>query len=76
MTAVKAYFNGTVFVPVNPVNVKLNQNVIVTILEDSKSGFPKSLDKYIGKLSNSDCDEITEALLDTQMVDEDEWQLG
>ena len=38
MTAVKAYYDGAVFVPVEPVKAKRNQSAIVTILDFSVDG--------------------------------------
>ena len=73
MIAVKAYYNGVAFVPYNPISVKLNQNAIVTILDESEFRPGKPFEKYIGKLSNEDYTEITEALLETQRIDADEW---
>ena len=35
MTAVKAYYNGSVFVPVEPVKARRNQAAIITILDFS-----------------------------------------
>lgn len=74
MTAIKAYFDGTVFVPLSPVNVKRNQNVIITVLDDIKPDVPaKPFEKYIGKLSTESYAEITEALLEVQKIDQNEW---
>jgi len=36
MEAVKAYYDGQVFVPLKPVRAKKNQEAIVTILEDMR----------------------------------------
>ena len=73
MIAVKAYYDGNAFVPLNPVKAKLNQSAIITILDDVEAGLPKPFEKYVGKLSNTDYVEITEALLETQKVDANEW---
>ena len=35
MTAVKAYYDGSVFIPVEPVKAKRNQSAIITILDFS-----------------------------------------
>ena len=73
MNAVKAYYNGSAFVPVSPVNVKLNQQAIVTVLDEPIVDSVKPFEKFIGKLSDSDYIEITEALLETQRSDCNEW---
>jgi len=36
MEAVKAYYDGSVFIPVEPVKAKRNQTAIITILEEGK----------------------------------------
>jgi hypothetical protein len=38
MEAVKGYYDGTNFIPVNPVSVKKNQKVIITMLDENDSG--------------------------------------
>ena len=72
MNAVKAYYDGAVFVPVEPVKAKRNQSVIVTILDDEKKN-TKPHSRFIGILSQESVEEIKVALLDTQKVDADEW---
>ena len=37
MNAVKAYYDGTVFIPVGPAKARRNQPAIVTILDDEKN---------------------------------------
>ena len=39
MEAVRAYYDGSVFVPVEPVKAKINQNAIITILDFDESVF-------------------------------------
>ena len=74
MLAVKAYYNGTVFVPLAPINARQNQSAIITILDDiTPNTTGKSFEKYVGKLSCESFEEITEALLETQRVDKNEW---
>ena len=71
MQAVKAYYDGTAFVPLTPVKAKLNQSAIITILEDTS---PKGrLDGLFGILSKESADEMLEALKDTERVDFDGW---
>ena len=74
MLAVKAYYNGTTFVPLTPVAAKQNQSAIITILDDIEPiAAAKSFEKFIGRLSRESCEEITEALLETQRIDKNEW---
>jgi hypothetical protein len=74
MLAVKAYYNGNVFVPLVPVNTKQNQSAIITILDDIEPNVAdNSFKKFIGKLSRESCEEITKALMETQRIDHNEW---
>jgi hypothetical protein len=70
LNAVKAYYDGRVFVPVEPVSAKRNQNALITILDETKE---KPHVRFIGVLSDESYEEISEALKDTQEVDSDEW---
>jgi len=74
METIQAYYNGSVFVPLAPVKVKLNQPVLVTILEtvNSKVG-GNSFAQFFGALSTENYTEIIEALKDTEKVDANEW---
>ena len=72
MEAVKAYYDGSVFVPIEPVKAKRNQNAIITIIEDVKKEVKPHL-RFIGILSDESYNEISVALKDTQKVDADEW---
>lgn len=74
MMAVKAYFDGTVFVPIKPINAKPNQSAIITILDEVESlAADKPHKKFMGKLSNESFTEISEVLLETQRIDKNEW---
>ena len=74
MEAVKAYFDGSTFVPLGPVKAKKNQTAIITILdEDVKDKKHKPHVRFIGALSKESVEEINVALLDTQKVDINEW---
>ncbi|MBA1335771.1 MAG: hypothetical protein HPY66_1398 [Firmicutes bacterium] len=76
MLALKGYFNGKEFIPLEKVNIKPNQKVIITILDEyiSPNEKPeKPYKKYIGKLSAESFDEINEALKETEKVDLNEW---
>jgi len=71
--AVQAYYDGVAFVPLRPVKAKRNQKAIVTILEDETKKESKPFLRFIGLLSNESYDEISNALVDTQKVDANEW---
>jgi len=67
MKAIQAYYNGSVFVPVSPVNVKLNQPDLITIVDSenpraSSNGYVE----LFGAMSADNYLEITEALKDTE----------
>jgi len=61
-----------VFVPVEPVRARKNQQAIITIIDDVKKE-DKPFLKFIGTLSQESYEEITSALKDTQQVDTNEW---
>jgi len=74
MEAVRAYYDGRVFIPVKPVSAKKNQPVIVTILEEARgNGIKEKLLSLAGSLSEEDYVEFMDALKDTERVDVDEW---
>ena len=74
MQAVRAYYDGRAFVPITPVKIMTNQSAIITILDEEKKSTPsKSNDKFFGILSDEDYHDISEALLETQRTDSDEW---
>ena len=74
MEAIKAYYNGSAFVPVAPVKVKLNQPALITIIEDENSRLSSnSYVEFFGALSAESCLEIIETLKDTEKVDIDGW---
>jgi len=72
MVAVKAYYDGSVFVPVEPVKARRNQPAIITILDDGKV-VEKPHYRFIGVLSQESYEEICSSLEDTQKVDANEW---
>ena len=74
MEAIQAYYNGSVFVPLAQVNVKLNQPALITILEDvdikaNNNGYTE----FFGALSAESYSEIEDALQDTEIVDANGW---
>ena len=73
MNAVKAYYDGNVFVPIEPVRAKKNQSAIITILDDEKKDEDKPHLKFVGTLSQESFEEINLALMDTQRIDTNEW---
>jgi len=74
MQAIKAYYDGKAFVPLSPIRIMTNQSAIVTILdEELKEPQVKPHEGYFGVLSDEDYNEISEALLETQRVDKNEW---
>ena len=74
MEAIQAYFNGSVFVPLVPVKVELNQPALITILETEKKNVEDNrFIEFFGALSAESYLEIAEALNDTERVDADEW---
>jgi len=74
--ALKGYFNGKDFIPLENVQIKRNQKVIITVLDefvsDSES-VEKPYKKYVGKLSNEDFNELQEILKETEKIDKNEW---
>ena len=74
MEVIQAYYNGSVFVPLVPVNVMLNQPAVITILETVNTNPSGSrYSEFFGALSIESYSEIMEALNDTKTVDENEW---
>jgi len=74
MEVIQAYYDGSVFVPLVPVNVKLNQPAIITILETVNTNLSGNrYSEFFGALSTESYLEIMEALNDTETVDENEW---
>jgi predicted DNA-binding antitoxin AbrB/MazE fold protein len=75
MIALEGYFNGKEFVPLKKVDVKPNQKVIITVLDEyieSKEGSEKPFLKYFGRLDNDSYKEIEEALKECEKVDASE----
>jgi hypothetical protein len=74
--ALKGYYNGKEYIPLENANVKPNQKVIIMILDEylkPEDVENKPFRKYVGKLSNESYAEITEALKETEKVDSNEW---
>ena len=74
MEAIRAYYDGSVFVPLAPVKAKLNQQALVTILEAvNTEARGNRYFEFFGALSDESYSEIIEALKDTEKVGADEW---
>ena len=74
MDTIQAYYNGSAFVPLVPVNVELNQRALVTILDVADSSADGCrYTEFFGALSAESYSEIMEALKDTERVDVNEW---
>ncbi|NSW90956.1 MAG: DUF104 domain-containing protein [Firmicutes bacterium] len=76
MLALKGYFNGKEFIPLEKVDIRPNQKVIITVLDeyvDAKTVSGKSFLKYFGKLDNESYQEFEEALKECEKVDVNEW---
>ncbi len=75
MTAVKAYYDGRVFIPESPVVAEINQAAIITILDSHLSlvSQRERLLNLAGSISHEDYLEIEDALLDTEKVTQDDW---
>jgi hypothetical protein len=76
MQALRGYFDGKEFIPLEKVNIKANQKVIITVLDEYINAGPveeKPYKKYVGKLNDFSFKEVTQALKETEKVDSDEW---
>ena len=74
MDAIQAYYNGSVFVPLAPVEAQLNQPALITMLEvASTDPNSKRISQFFGALPSENYSEILKALKDTERVDIDEW---
>ena len=74
MDTIQAYYNGSVFVPITPVNAKINQPAIITILETENTKVSgNSYDEFFGAMDAESYKEIMGALKDTERVDVNEW---
>lgn len=76
MLALRGYFNGKNFVPLEEVSIKKNQKVIITVLDESITPEPqqtKPFKKYLGALNDESFREIQQSLADTEKPDTYEW---
>lgn len=76
MLALKGYYNGKTFVPLEKANIKNNQKVIITVLDEyvkAEELGVKPYKKYVGILKDDSFNEIQEALKDVEKVDANEW---
>jgi hypothetical protein len=72
MTAVKAYYDGKVFIPLSPITAVKNQAAIVTVLDAGETENREYL-QFAGSLPDEDYREITEILKSTEQIDEHGW---
>jgi hypothetical protein len=75
MVAVKAYYDGRAFVPESPVSAEINQEAIITLLDQKNSSVSKKerLLRLAGSISHEEYLEIEKALEDTERVYSNEW---
>ena len=74
METVQAYYDGSVFVPIEPVSIRINQPVVVTVLDDVRENLTKkTLLSLAGSLSEEGYNDFKRALKDTEEVDVDGW---
>ncbi len=73
MRAIKGYYDGENFKAIDNIEVKKNQKVIITLLDEFLPSDKNAYKKYVGKLSDKSYKEIVEALKDCEKVDKNEW---
>ena len=75
MVAIKAHFDGHVFIPESPVSAEINQRALITLLkpEPSKTSKKEQLLNLAGALSHEDYLEIEKALEETEKVSPNDW---
>ena len=76
MLAVKGFYNGHTFVPLEEIKAKQNQIVIITILDeyiDEKKNKNMPLKEFFGIFDEKDYLEFNEALAECEKVDADGW---
>ncbi len=72
MISVNAYYNGNEYITEEPVPVKQNQHVIITLLDDFHKP-ARNLKKYVGRINKEDSDLISQAVKENRKVDIHEW---
>ena len=75
MVAVKAHYDGQVFIPESPVHAEINQPALITLLDNA---VPNEAQKqrflsFAGSISHQDFLLMEKALADTEQVYPDEW---
>jgi len=75
MVAIKAHFDGHVFIPESPVSAEINQRAIITLLnpEHSKLSKKEHLLSLAGSISGEDYLEIEKALEETEKIYPHDW---
>ena len=72
MEPIRAYFDGKVFVPMEPVSLGKNQQALITVVDDL-SFATQPWRKHFGTMSAEACADIENALRETERVDRHEW---
>jgi hypothetical protein len=76
MVAVRAYYDGQFFVPKSPVSAEIDQEAIITLLDQKKSDVSKKecLLRLAGSISHEDYLEMEKSLEETERIYPNEWQ--
>ena len=75
MVAVKAFYDGRVFVPEGHVSAKINQEAIITLLDPQPAiiSSKEQLLNLAGRINHEDYLEMEKALEETERVYPNEW---
>lgn len=69
MTTMQAYFDGTVCVPLEKMDLKPNEQVTITVDRPQKS----SIDRFFGILDDESAKSAMEALNDCRRIELNDW---
>ena len=75
MVAIKAHFDGHVFIPESPVSAEINQRALITLIKPDPTQVSKKerLLSLAGSISGEDYLEIEKALEETEKVYTHDW---
>jgi len=75
MAAIKAHFDGNVFIPESPVSAEINQRALITLIKPDPTQASKKerLLSLAGSISGEDYLEIEKALEETEKVYTHDW---
>ena len=75
MLAIKAHFDGHVFVPESPVSAEINQRAIITLIRSEPTYMLKKerLLSLAGSISHENYLELEKALEETERVYSNDW---